>query len=130
MFPHLMVYTTWEQVCTALVQEFGSNQTLFNQKQEFMAIQLKKNEATDDFAESFYQEAQVLLTCQKVTLDDAISTAISTMSVQPHLQLYIKGIKRSFQYISDIKEAILDNPPIFFHGWPFQNQNSWSFNQD
>ena len=42
MVPHLMVSSTWEQVRSAIIWEFGSDQTLSNQKQSFMAIHLKQ----------------------------------------------------------------------------------------
>ena len=61
-----------------------------------MVIQSKNKKSTNAFFERFYQESQVLLTCQKRTLDDAITVAISAMSEQLHLQLYLKGIKLSF----------------------------------
>jgi hypothetical protein len=111
MVPHLMSCQTWTAVKEALIREFGSAQALSSQKQAFMAIQLKQGEAASAFAERFYREAQVLVTCGKLNIDDAITAAVSSVSGHPHLQLYLQGIKRSFTSIREIKEALLDIPP-------------------
>ena len=110
-----MVSSTWEQVRSALIREFGSDQTLSNQKQSFMAIHLKRGENPSEFADRFYREAQVLSTCGKISLDDAITAAVSAVSGYAHLQLYLKGIKRSFRSILNIKEALQDIPPNLGH---------------
>ena len=118
MVPHLMTCQTWVAVKEALILEFGSSQALSSQKQAFMAIQLKQGEAASSFAERFYREAQVLVTCGKLTMDDAITAAVSSVSAHPHLQLYLKGIKRSFTSIREIKEALLDIPPNLLSSSP------------
>ena len=118
MVPHLMTCQTWIAVKEALILEFGSSQALSSQKQAFMAIQLKQGEAASSFAERFYWEAQVLVTCGKLTMDDAITAAVSSVLAHPHLQLYLKGIKRSFTSIREIKEALLDIPPNLLSSAP------------
>lgn len=111
MVPHLMTCTTWLAVKQALISEFGSAQTLSNQKQAFMSIQIRAGETASSFAERFYREAQVLVTCGKLDLDDAVTAAISSVASHPHLQLYLKGVKRTLTSIREIKEAFLDIPP-------------------
>jgi hypothetical protein len=106
-----MTCQTWAAAREALILEFGSSQALSSQKQAFMAIQLKSGESAASFAERFYREAQVLVTCGKLSMDDAITAAVSSVASHPHLQLYLKGIKRSFTSIREIKEALLDIPP-------------------
>lgn len=76
-----------------------------------MAIHLKWGENPSRFADRLYQKAQVLLTCGKISLDDAITAFVSAVSGYDHLQIYLKGKKRSFHSILDIKEAIQDIPP-------------------
>lgn len=44
-------------------------------------------------------------------MDNAIPTEVSLVAAYPHLQLYLKGIKRFFASIREIKEALLDIPP-------------------
>ena len=111
MVPHLMTCTTWHAVKQALISEFGSAQTLSNQKQAFMSIQIRAGETAPAFAERFYREAQVLVTCGKLDLDDAVTAAVSSVASHPHLQLYLKGVRRSLTSIREIKEAFLDIPP-------------------
>ncbi len=111
MVPHLMTCTTWHSVKQALISEFGSAQTLSNQKQAFMSIQIRAGETAPAFAERFYREAQVLVTCGKLDLDDAVTAAVSSVASHPHLQLYLKGVRRSLTSIREIKEAFLDIPP-------------------
>ena len=111
MVPHLMTCTTWHAVKQALISEFGSAQTLSNQKQAFMSIQIRAGETAPAFAERFYREAQVLVTCGKLNLDDAVTAAVSLVASHPHLQLYLKGVRRSLTSIREIKEAFLDIPP-------------------
>ena len=111
MVPHLMTCTTWQAVKQALISEFGSAQTLSNQKQAFMSIQIRSGETAPAFAERFYREAQVLVTCGKLNLDDAVTAAVSSVASHPHLQLYLKGVRRSLTSIREIKEAFLDIPP-------------------
>lgn len=57
MVPHLMISSTWEQVQSALVQEFGIDQTQSNQKQSFRVIHLKQGENPSKFADRFYCKA-------------------------------------------------------------------------
>ena len=111
MVPHLMACNTWTTVKEALISEFGSAQTLSNQKQAFMSIQIRSGETAPAFAERFYREAQVLVTCGRLTLDDAVTAAVSAVAAHPHLQLYLKGVRRSLTSIREIKEAFLDIPP-------------------
>ena len=111
MVPHLMACNTWTTVKEALISEFGSAQTLSNQKQAFMSIQIRAGETAPAFAERFYREAQVLVTCGRLTLDDAVTAAVSAVAAHPHLQLYLKGVRRSLTSIREIKEAFLDIPP-------------------
>lgn len=70
-----------------------------------------KEEVTDAFLDRLYQEAQGLLTFQKIYLDDSITAALSAINGQPHLQQYLKGIKISFRFILHIKKPTLDIPP-------------------
>ena len=111
MVPHLMACNTWATVKEALISEFGSAQTLSNQKQAFMSIQIRAGESAPAFAERFYREAQVLVTCGRLNLDDAVTAAVSAVAAHPHLQLYLKGVRRSLTSIREIKEAFLDIPP-------------------
>lgn len=78
-----------------------------------MAIHLKSKENSFIFAEQLYLKAQVLVTCGKFTMEDAITAAISSVAAHHILQLYLNVIKRLFTFIQEIKEALLDIPPIF-----------------
>lgn len=89
--PHLMTCNTWVAVKNVQISEFGSDETLSNQKQAFMAIQIRSGETAPEFAKCFYQEAQVLVTCGKLGLDDDVTAAVSLVASHPHLQLYLKG---------------------------------------
>ena len=75
-----------------------------------MLIRIQAGETVPAFAERFYCEAQVLVTCRRLNLDDAVTAAVSAVAAHPHLQLYLKGVRRSFTSIQEIKEAFLDIP--------------------
>lgn len=76
MVPHLMSCNNWTMVKEALISEFGSAQTLRNQIQAFMLIQIQAGETAPAFAERFYRKTQVLVTCGQLDLDNAVTAAV------------------------------------------------------
>lgn len=95
MVPHLLTCTIWLLVKQALINNFGSAQSLSNQKQYFMIIQICTGKTAPAFSERFYREAQVLVTCKRLDLIDSFTATVSSLASHPHLQLYPKGIRRT-----------------------------------
>lgn len=111
MAPNFIICQTWTLVKEALILEFDSSQALSSHNQAFVAIQFKYEDSDSVFGEKFYWEVQVLVTCGKLSMDDAITAAVSSVASHPHLQLYIKASSAHFLSIKETKEALLDIPP-------------------
>lgn len=56
-----------------------------------MSIQIFSGETALAFAERFYCEAQVLVICERLYLDDTDTAAVFSVASQPHINLYLKG---------------------------------------
>lgn len=90
--------------------EFGSAETLRDQKKAFFPIQLWQGETTPAIAERFYLEDQVLDACGSLNFADAVTAAVSAVALQNHFQLYLKGICQTPTSFLDIKEAPIEIP--------------------
>lgn len=77
MVPHLMTCSTWKAIKKALINEFMSEQILSKQKQALMSIQIFLGKLAPSFAGRFYQEAQVLFTCQRLEINDDVTVIVS-----------------------------------------------------
>lgn len=72
-----------------------------------MAICIKSGEAAALFDERIYCEVQVISTCCKLIRNNAITTAVSSVSGHLCLIIYFKVVKRSFSLIWEIKVSFL-----------------------
>lgn len=75
-----------------------------------MAIQFKLGELASAFTKRFSQEAQVLVSCGKLLMNDVI-TAISTPSPHIHKSKYAQRHLGSFSSLREIEKSLIDITP-------------------
>lgn len=106
MLSHLMTCITYNAIKKDLISEFRSAKTLNDQKKAFMSLQIWSSESAPSFSECFYCEGQFLVICDRLELDDVVTSAFSLLASHPHLKLYLKGITCTLSSICEIKEAL------------------------
>ncbi|KAI0235941.1 hypothetical protein L0F63_004990, partial [Massospora cicadina] len=106
--PHLDPQHIWPDIKKSHLAEFGSEQSLYREKQALLRLTMYEGETLFSFSEQLYLTAQRLATSNLLTLDDAIAAILTGLASQPFLARHIISVKRHFTTFRDIKEALLD----------------------
>ncbi|KAJ9085961.1 hypothetical protein DSO57_1009011 [Entomophthora muscae] len=77
-------------VSRALMEEFGSEEDLYNCKMDFVEGGIKKGETIQEFADKFYLEAQNLISLKAASFIDVKSDLLNTVQPNKNLSLALK----------------------------------------
>ncbi|KAJ9074460.1 hypothetical protein DSO57_1006110 [Entomophthora muscae] len=93
---------TFVNVSKALMDEFGSEEALNNQKMDFVEGGIKRGETMQEFADSFYLEAQTLISLKAASFIDVKSALLNAVQPNKNLSLALKSGIYGAHNVSDL----------------------------
>ncbi|KAJ9063500.1 hypothetical protein DSO57_1000083 [Entomophthora muscae] len=93
---------TFANVSKALMEEFGSEEALNNQKMDFVKGGIKKGEIMQEFADRFYLEAQTLISLKAASFIDVKSALLNAVQSNKNLSLALKSGIYGAHNVSDL----------------------------